>query len=224
MVEHAEPNTQMRVPLSRERVLRAAMALADEGGIDELTMRKLADDLGVKAMSLYNHVANKNDLLDGMIDEVYGEIALPAAGVEWKAKVRQLATSAHEVMLRHPWASTLHPSQEPGPKRFRYGNALLGAFRDAGFSKEVTYDAYHIIEAYILGFTFQVLSYQNVDMEQMSGVVDRFMTGDFLADYPHFTEHVRQHLGEESVDGHVDGYQLGLDLILNSLEPLRAES
>jgi AcrR family transcriptional regulator len=216
-----EANSRTRTPLSRERVLLAGMALADEGGIDGLTMRKLADELGVKAMSLYNHVANKDDLLDGMVDAVWGEIVLPEADVDWKVKVRQLATSAHEALLRHPWASTLHSRQDPGPKRFRYGDSLLGSFRDAGFSKEVTYDAYHIIESYILGFTFQVLSYRNVDMEKFAGIAESFRRGDFLADYPHFTEHVRQHLGEETVDEDVDGYQLGLELLLNSLEQLR---
>ena len=220
-MEQRQPNTRTRAPLSRERVLQAAVALADEDGIDGLTMRKLADELGVKAMSLYNHVENKDDLLNGMVDAVWAENVLPGPDVEWKAKVRHLATSAHEALLRHPWASTLHSRQDPGPRRFRYGDSLLGSFRDAGFSKEVTYHAYHIIESYILGFTFQVLSYQNVDMERFAPVAESFSRGDFLADYPHFTEHVRQHLREEAVDEDVNGYELGLELLLNSLEQLR---
>src|SRR6266540_4589920 len=108
-------STNRRTPLSRERVLRAAIALADESGIESLSMRKLADELGVKAMSLYNHVANKDDLLDGIVDAVWGEIVLPSAETDWKTRIRGIATSAHEALLRHPWASTLHARQKPGP-------------------------------------------------------------------------------------------------------------
>jgi AcrR family transcriptional regulator len=214
-------NAKTRRPLSKERVLKAALALADEGGIEALSMRKLADELGVKAMSLYNHVANKDDLLDGILDGVWGEIALPSAEADWKTQVREIAISAHETLVRHPWASGLEPHRQPGPARFRYGDSLLGAFRNAGFSADVTYHAYHIIESYILGFTFQVLSYQNVDLETFGPVVESFMRGDLAAEYPHFTEHARQHMDPDHDHGGVNGYELGLDLILNSLEQLR---
>jgi AcrR family transcriptional regulator len=221
MVEHAEPNTQMRVPLSRERVLQAAMALADEGGIDELTMRKLADDLGVKAMSLYNHVENKGDVLDGIVDAAWGEILLPAGDADWKTEIRELAISAHETLLRHPWAASLQTRLMPGPARLRYGDALLGCFRNAGFTKVLTYHAYHIIESYVTGYTEQVLSYEAVDPEQFSGIAASFMRGDFLADYPYFTEHAQQHMEPEPGQDDVRAYELGLDLILDGLERLR---
>jgi AcrR family transcriptional regulator len=211
-------------PLSRKRVLRAAITRADKGGIDSLSMRKLADGLGVKAMSLYKHVANKDDLLDGMLDAVFAEFDLPGPGTEWKTGVRGIAISAHETLVRHAWAAGLWSSQKPGAARLRYGNALLGCFRDAGFSKEVTYHAYHIIESYILGYTFQVLGFGQVDPEQLAGVATAFLTGDFAAEYPNFYEHVLQHLQPDSQLEEESGYEIGLDLILAGLEPLRGKS
>lgn len=209
-----------RKPLTRERVLRAAVALADEGGIESLSMRKLADRLGVKAMSLYNHVANKDDLLDGILDSALGEIVLPEPGTDWKAQARGLAISVHETLLRHPWATGLWMGQRPGAARLRYGNALLGSFREAGFSKDVTYHAYHIMESYVLGFTHQVLGYRSIDPARFEGLAAGFLSGELEADYPWFTEHARQHFEDEEPDG-VNGYELGLDLMLDSLERLR---
>lgn len=210
-----------RAPLSRERVLYAAIALADEGGIESLSMRKLADELGVKAMSLYNHVANKDDLLDGIVDAAWGEIVVPKGAADWQAGIREIAISAHETLLRHPWAFGLRMRQRPGPARLRYGESLLGCFRNAGFSKDLTYHAYHIIESYILGYTFQVLSYRNVNPEQFAGIAASFLRGEFLAEYPHFTEHVQQHMEPERGQDDVSAYELGLDLILAGLEKLR---
>ena len=204
-------------------MLRAGITRADKGGIESLSMRKLADGLGVKAMSLYKHVANKDDLLDGMLDDVFAEFDLPSAGTEWKAGVRGIAISAHETLVRHAWAAGLWSSQKPGPARLRYGNALLGCFRDAGFSKEVTYHAYHIIESYILGYTFQVLGFRQVDPEQFAGVAAGFLTGNFAAEYPHFHEHVLQHLQLDTELEEESGYEIGLDLILAGLEPLRPD-
>src|SRR5215210_3832338 len=177
MAKTAEEATT-RTPLNRDRVLRAAIALADEGGIESLSMRKVAEELGVSAIS------------------------------------------AHEMMLRHAWASGLGMRQRPGGARLRYGNSLLGCFRNAGFSKDVTYHAYHIVESYILGYTFQVLNYRSVDMSQFADIADRFVRGEFADEYPHFTEHVRQHMEPDREDD-VSAYELGLDLILGGLETLR---
>ncbi len=218
MARKPNPRSERRVPLSRERVLRAAMTLADEGGIEALSMRKLAEVLGVKAMSLYNHVANKDDVLNGIVDTVWAEIVLPS-GADWKTAIREIAISAHETLLSHPWASGLWARQTPGPARLRYGDSLLGCFREAGFSKDLTYHAYHIIESYILGYTFQVQSFRTVDPEQFEGIAASFVRGDFAAEYPHFTEHALQHMEPDQED--VSGYELGLDLILDSLERLR---
>jgi AcrR family transcriptional regulator len=195
------------------------MTLADDGGVEALSMRKLADALGVKAMSLYNHVASKDDVLDGIVDAAWAEVVSPTGDEDWKAAIRDIAISAHETMLAHPWASDLSV-RKPGLARLRYGDSLLGCFRNAGFSKELTYHAYHIIESYIRGFTLQVLSYRAVDMKQFEDVVEAFRRGDFSVDYPHFTEHALQHMEPDREDG-TSGYELGLDLILDSLEKLR---
>ena len=221
MARQSKRRPGRRLPLSRERVLRAAIKLADEGGIEALTMRKLAKELGVEAMSLYNHVANKGDVLDGIVDTALGEIVLPTGEADWKTAIRDIAISAHETLLRHPWASGLWMGQKPGPARLRYGDSLLGCFRNAGFSKDLTYHAYHIIESYILGYTFQVLGYQNVDMEQFAGIAASFLSGEFSADYPHFTEHALQHMEAEPGHDDVSAYELGVDLILDGLERLR---
>ena len=216
-----ETHERKRRPLSRERVLAAAVALADADGIEALSMRKLAKELGVEAMSLYNHVANKEDVLDGIVEVALAEIVLPTRNTDWKTGVRGIAISAHETLLRHSWASGLWMGQKPGPARLRYGDSLLGCFRNAGFSKDLTFHAYHIIESYVLGYTGLVLGYRAVDVKQFEDVAAGFVRGDFAADYPHFTEHALQHMEPEPGQDDVSGYQLGLDLILDSLERLR---
>src|SRR6516164_10369153 len=145
-----------RAPLSRDRVLRAAVALADTGGISALSMRKLGEALGVEAMSLYNHVASKGDLLDGMIDIVFSEIDLPSGGGDWKAVMRRRAISARQVLRRHPWAIGLMESRtSPGPATLRHHDAVLGYLRQAGFSIELTAHAYSLLDSYIYGFALQ---------------------------------------------------------------------
>jgi AcrR family transcriptional regulator len=206
--------------LTRDRVIEAALALADEGGVEALSMRKLADALGVKAMSLYNHVANKDDLLDGIVDAAMDEIAAPAADTEWKVAVREIAISAHETMLRHPWVVDVGMRQNPGRGLMRYGDSLLGGFRNGGFSKELTYHAYHVVEGYILGYTTQVLNVRAVDPTRIEEIMGRFTRGDFAAEYPHFTEHALQHMEPAPGQDDVNGYELGLDLILDGLDRL----
>lgn len=213
--------SQPRRPLSRDRVLEAAIALADQGGIESLSMRRLADELGVKAMSLYNHVANKEDLLDASLDAALAEIGTPPAGADWRTQIREIAVAAHETMLKHPWIRDVAVRAKPGPGRLRYSDSLLGSFRNAGFSKELTYHAYHIVESYIQGFTALVLNYRAADAKELEDVVARFFRGDFAADYPHFTEHARQHMEREPDEDDVNAFSLGLDLILDGLERLR---
>src|ERR1700730_2760714 len=130
-----DPNAKPRAPLSRERVLRAAIALADKGGIASLTMRNLGQELGVEAMSLYNHVANKEDILDGIVDLVFSEIALPSDRTGWKVGARRRAVSARHALLRHPWATSLmHSRANPGPASMRHHDSVLGNLRKAGFT------------------------------------------------------------------------------------------
>src|SRR5512135_1368374 len=142
-----------RLPLSRDRILRAALALVDEGGLESLTMRKLAQKLGFEAMSLYNYVANKDDVLDGILDLVLDESELPSPIGDWETAIRRSAVSVHEALRRHPWACALLMSARVRPARLRYMDSLLGRLREAGFSAETTYTAYHVLDAHILGFS-----------------------------------------------------------------------
>ena len=158
MVTRTDPDPAPRLPLTRERVLRAAVALADREGV-AVSMRKLAKELGVEAMSLYHHVAGKNALLDGMVDHVFSEIDLPAAEQGWKAAMRQRAISARAALRRHPWAIALMESRStPGPANLRHHDAVIGCLRQAGFSVALTAHAYSILDAYIYGFALQEAS------------------------------------------------------------------
>src|ERR687883_83390 len=147
------PTPTPRVPLSKERVLRAAVALADEGGLEALSMRRLAKELGVEAMSLYNHVANKEEILAGIIDLVASETEIPSDDVDWKTALRRSVISWRDALVRHPWASGLQLSQQGGgPAGIRNSDWMLRKLREAGLSNDVVYHAFHILEAYLLGF------------------------------------------------------------------------
>jgi AcrR family transcriptional regulator len=207
-----------REPLSRDQVLRAAVALADQGGIGALSMRKLGQVLGVEAMSLYNHVANKNDLLDGMIDIVFSEIGRPAGDTGWKQAMRQRAISAREVLGRHRWAIGLMESRRsPGPATLRHHDAVLGCLRQAGFSVEMTAHAYSLLDSYIYGFALQEASLP-FDTPEKTTQVAQEIFGQFAAgQYPHLTELTVQHVLQPGY--HYGGeFEVGLDLILDALE------
>ena len=222
-----EPEPQPRIPLTRERVLEAAIRLADEGGIESLTMRKLARDVGVEAMSLYNHVANKGDLVDAMVDLVISEIELPSPGDEWDVDIRTCAVSAHEALLRHPWACSLVLSpgtmRSPPTPRLRYMEWLLKRLREAGFSPELTYHAYHALDSHILGFTLwqlgHAISAKELGGGDLSDLVERFLRELPAADYPYLAEHARQHVAAPSGDGARE-FEFGLALILDGLKRL----
>jgi AcrR family transcriptional regulator len=219
MAKQSNPRPERRVPLSRERVLRAAVALADEGGIEALSMRRLAKDLGVEAMSLYNHVANKDEILDGIVDLVASEIDLPSDGADWKTAIRKSAISTRDVLLRHPWASSLWTSRQGGGlARLRRGDWMLRTLREAGLSKDLTYHAFHIVESHIIGFTIQQLTFQSADEEELEGLAATFLQQLPAGEYPDFVEHVKQHMEPHGDEG---GFELGLDLVLDSLERLR---
>ena len=208
-----------RRPLSRKRVLDAAIALADDGGIDALSMRRLARELGVEAMSLYNHVANKDEILDGIVEVIAGETELPPDGTEWKAAIRQSAVSTRDMFVRHPWASGLWMSRQGGgTARLQRSEWLLRTLREAGLSPQLTYHAYHIVESHILGFTVQQLNFP-YGGEELEGLANRFLARLPAGEFPDFVEHVKQHL--EPHDDDVGGFELGLDLILEGLERLR---
>jgi AcrR family transcriptional regulator len=209
-----------RAPLSRERVLRAAVALADEGGIEALSMRRLGQELGVEAMSLYNHVASKDDLLDGITDLVLRQIELPDDG-DWKEALRRSAVSAHEVLRGHPWACNLALSPERTvPVSVRRADWMLRRLREGGFSPELTYHAYHALDAHILGFTLWQLGHGIAGQEQLAELAERFFREFPPDEYPHLHEHARQHL-DGFGQGGPGAFELVLDLLLDGFERMR---
>ena len=221
MATRTDPSARPRTPLSRERVLRAAIDLADTGGIESLSMRKLGQALGVEAMSLYNHVANKDDLLDGMVDLVFGEIGLPPRGADWKTAMRQRAIAAREVLARHPWAIGLMESRSrPGPATLRHHDAVIGCLREAGFSIAMTAHAYSVLDSYIYGFALQQASLPFKTSEEAAEVAESILR-QFPADaYPHLAELTIQHVLQPGYD-YADEFAFGLDLILDGLERVR---
>jgi AcrR family transcriptional regulator len=202
-------------------VLLAAVALVDTGGVAALSMRKLGQVLGVEAMSLYNHVANKDDLLDGMIDLVFGEIGLPPGGADWKTAMRQRAISAREVLARHRWAIGLMESRSrPGPATLQHHDAVLGCLREAGFSIAMAAHAYSALDSYIYGFALQQASLPFETSEEVGEVADSILR-QFPADaYPHLTELTVQHVLQPGYD-YANEFEFGLDLILDGLERAR---
>jgi AcrR family transcriptional regulator len=223
MAVRAPERTKRRAPITRERVLRAALALADQGGFESLTMRNLAKELGVEAMSLYNHVANKDDLLDGMIDLVFGEIELPPTDVDWKAAMRQRAVSTREALNRHRWAIGLMEGRSShGPANLSLHNAVLGCLRAAGFSLEMTVHAYSVQDSYIYGFALQERDMSSESADDFAAEAQRQMHAyqAVLADYPHLVEVVGGYVAKAGYD-YATEFLFGLDLILDGLDRLR---
>lgn len=219
MTGETEASALPRAPLSKERVLRAAVELSDRDGLDALSMRRLARELGVEAMSLYNHVAGKDEILSGMLEVVVGEIELPADEGDWKRAVRRSAISNRDVLRRHAWASSLWMSaQSGGPAQLRRTDWLLRTLREAGLSQDLVYHALHILEAYVLGATVQHQSFPYRG-EELAGLASTFLAQLPAEEYPDLVEHVRQHL--DPPPGAEGGFELGLDLILTGLERLR---
>ena len=217
--------TRTRTPLSRERVLRAAVALADERGADELTMRKLAKELGVEAMSLYNHVASKTDLLDGMVDIVFSEIDVPAATGDWKAELRKRAVSTRAALNRHRWAiGEMEGRTTHGPNNLRLHDAVLGCLRAAGFSIAMTVRAMSVQDAYIYGFALQQADMSSETPEDFAAEAQRQMRdyASALADYPHLVEVVGGYVAQAGYDYDAE-FLFGLEVILDRLEQLLGE-
>jgi AcrR family transcriptional regulator len=219
MPKRTQASAASRKPLSRDRVLKAAIGLADVGGIEALSMRKLAQKLGVEAMSLYNHVANKDEIVDGMLELVAQEIELPADGADWKAAVRSSAVSAHEAFRRHRWAAGLWMTRGGvSPTRLRYGDSVLRTFREAGFSEDLTYHAFHTFQAHVVGYTMQELNFP-FDKEELKQLAATFLREFPVDEYPHLAEHIAQHVEPSEVHGGT--FEFGLDLMLDGLERLR---
>jgi AcrR family transcriptional regulator len=215
------PASDARIPLNRERVLQAAVAFADEHGVGSLSMRKLGEALGVEAMSLYNHVASKSELLDDMIDLVFSEIGVPPSGVDWQTAMRQRALAARQVLSRRRWAIGLMESRSsPGPATLRHHDAVIGCLRDAGFSIEMSAHAFSVLDSYVYGFALQeaTLPFHTVEeTEDMTQAVLEQMPPD---EYPHLAELTVEHILRPGYD-YGEEYEFGLDLILDSLERAR---
>ena len=222
METRAEPITKPRAPLSRERVLRAALDLADKSGIESLTMRRLGQDLQVEAMSLYNHVANKEDILDGIVDLVFAEIALPSDGAGWKPAMRRRAISAREALLRHPWATSLmHSRTNPGPAQLRHHDSVLGALRK-GFTLVMAAHAVSVIDGYVYGFALQQINLPLRSPEQVAEVGENILR-QLAGEYPHLAEMITEHAMKPGYQ-YSEEFEFGLDLVLEGLERRRDKS
>jgi AcrR family transcriptional regulator len=216
--------------LSRERVLEAAVELADRDGIDSLTMRKLGEHLGAGPMSLYYHVANKHALLDGMVDIVFSEIEVPSAEVDWKQAMRRRAISTREVLRRHPWAlGRMEATKSPGPNDLRLHDAVLRCLRQGGFSVDMAVQAYSVQDAYIYGFALQerTLAFGTRDefaqtaRKRVKEVETR--VDDAARLYPYLAEVVGGYVAKHGYNA-AEAFEFGLDVILDGLERLRTDS
>ena len=224
MATTRKPQDKTRKTLNRERVLQAAVELADRDGLEALSMRRLGAELGVEAMSLYNHVANKDDLLDGIVDMVTTEFEDPRAiDGDWRAVIRRCGLTMHDVLLRHPWTSALAESRAvTGPVRLRYYDSLLSILHEAGFSELGAYRANLTIDSYIYGFTLQEVSWvewppESADREWE--MAEAFVDRTDETEFPNLVGIARL-----STAGQIDirkDFEVGLDVILDSLEQIR---
>jgi AcrR family transcriptional regulator len=218
MARRSETATATRVALTRDRVLQAGVALADEHGLGSLTMRKLGEALGVEAMSIYNHVANKDQLLDGMIDLVFSEIELPEDGVHWKTAMRRRAASCRHALSRHGWAIGLMETRTtPGGANLRQHDAVIGCLLDAGFTIELTAHAFAALDSYIYGFALQEATLPFENGEETAELAESIMRDMLPGEYPHLTRLAVEHVMQPGYD-FVNEFDFGLELLLDGLE------
>ena len=225
MTQQAKPRRRRRAPLTRERVLHGALALADAGGEEALTMRNLGKKLGVEAMSLYNHVANKEDIVDGLVEIVFSEIEVPTPGEgDWQEAMRRRAFSVREALNRHRWAVGLMEGRmNPGPATLRNHDAVMGCLREAGFPFRAAVHALSVMDAYIYGFALQEKNLPFDAPEQVSEVMDMQREKiPAMDDYPYLVE-VATEMAKAGYD-YATEFAFGLDLILAALERFRAST
>jgi AcrR family transcriptional regulator len=217
MATRTIPGTEPRTRLSRERVLRVAIAHADAGGLEALTMRRLAEEMRVAPMALYRHVASKDDLIDGMVDIVFAEIDLPATGGDWRTAMRQRAISVHDALSRHRWAIGLMESRaNPGPANLRHHDSVIGSLRAAGFDMEQVAHAYSVLDAYIYGFA---LTKMNLPFDDTSDIAEtaQTMLEPFPMDaYPNLVAFITDHAMKPGYD-FGNEFEYGLDVVLDGL-------
>ncbi len=218
MAEAATDPAGRRPRLSRERVLQAALSVADAGGLGSLTIRSLAQELGVKPMSVYYHVDGKDEILAALVDIVFGEIRLPEPGAPWRREMHARALSAREVLRRHSWAiGLLESRRNPGPANLRHHDTVIATLRTAGFSPELTAHAYALLDSYVYGFALQeaTLAFQRPEGvgDIARPIMDRMAGGA----YPHLVEMATSYYLQPGYD-FADEFEFGLDLILDALE------
>jgi AcrR family transcriptional regulator len=217
MAIESERHPRRRTPLTRERVLRAAVRLADKGGVDAVSMRRIGQLLRVEAMSLYKHVTDKDDILDGMVDFVFSEIELPARDSKWKEAMRRRAISAREALLRHPWAIGLMDSRSNGgPATIRHHDAVIGSLRRGGFPIAMTAHAFALLDSYIYGFVLQEVSLPFRTPEELTELATALVP-EPTADLPYFSEMVTDYALKPGYS-FANEFEFGLDLILDGIE------
>lgn len=213
----AKPATERRVPLSRDRVLRAALALADAGGLEALTMRTLGQELGVGPMALYRHVTNRDDIVDGIVDLVFTEIDLPVSGADWKTAMRQRAISVRDALMRHRWAVGLMESRtNPGSANLQHHDAVIGSLRAAGFDMAMAAHAYSLLDSYIYGFAQTQMNLPFESTAEIAEVAQTMLQPFPLGAYPNLADFITEHAMQPGYD-YGDEFEYGLDLILEGL-------
>ena len=213
----ASPARERRPALTRARVLKGAMAVADAGGLASLTIRSLAQELRVKPMSVYYHVANKEEILDGIVDLVFSEIDLPTVGGDWRIEMTRRSHSARVVLRRHPWALLLLESRRsPGPATLAHHDAVLGTFREAGWSVTGTAHAYALLDAFVFGFALQEASLPFEGPDGAAEIAEPIMQLMSRGAYPHLVEMATSHYVQPGYD-FGDEFDFGLGLILDAL-------
>ena len=214
----ARAATERRAPLSRDRVLVAALALADTGGLESLTMRRLGEELDVGPMALYRHVANKDDLIDGLVDLVFAEIGQPASGTNWRAAMRERSSSLRDALLRHRWAIGLMESRRnPGPANLRHHDAVIGSLLAAGFDMAMAAHAYSLLDAYIYGFALTKMSLPFESTSDIAEVAQTMLQPFPVNAYPNLAAFITEHAMKPGYD-YADEFEYGLDVILDGLE------
>lgn len=204
-------------PLSRDKVLAAAVGVADAGGLAALTIRSLAQELGVKPMSLYHHVPNKEAILDGIVDSVFAEIDLPPADADWRTALHHRARSARAVLRRHPWATAVMESRaHPGPATLRHHDAVIATLRRGGFPLALAAHAYSLLDSYVYGFALTETALP-LDPQDAGGAAEEFLAAFPAEAYPHLAEFTKEHVLAPGYD-HGAEFDYGLELILDGLE------
>lgn len=215
------PTRRNRPPLSPGSILEGAVRVADASGVTAVTMRNVAKELGVEAMSLYHHVEGKDAILDGIVDLVFAEISLPPANQGWRAAMHARATSMRAVLLRHSWALGMMDSRAtPGQATLRQHDAAIGALRADGFALSATASALSLLDSYVYGFVLQERSLPFTSSEELGSVTDEMIASMPTDTYPHLTDMIVNHGAQPSYD-YAEEFTTGLELVLDALGHLR---